>query len=351
MDRLRNAFASGTGFDLGEAFKGGADSADKMLQELKKKLQGAKDLQANAAKLAGMGYSQTFIEQVVKQGPEAGNKIAEALKNASPEATAEMQRLYGDVENISNNGLDTLAKSMNAGANLATKELRDAYNQVSTDLAESLKAVNEEMNKSLAETLVEYNKSVAEAEKTRQEAMAEAKKNLDEAMAEAKKRYDEAMAEALKNLTEAREKAQKALSEGLAEAQKTLQKALVDAQKDFEKAVDAINKSTQKKLDDLRSKIAEIAEAMKALSALAAALALAKIPTTQPIIPSTLQGSTVSGGGGGGNAAVMATSQTNININGYNLTDPAQTGTEIANQIKYGSFVRIAGSPGKVYAE
>jgi hypothetical protein len=47
----------------------------------------------------------------------------------------------------------------------------------------------------------------------------------------------------------------------------------------------------------------------------------------------------------------MATSQTNININGYNLTDPAQTGTEIANQIKYGSFVRIAGNPGTVMAQ
>jgi len=37
-------------------------------------------LQANAAQLAGLGYSQVFIEEIVKQGPTAGNKIAEALK-------------------------------------------------------------------------------------------------------------------------------------------------------------------------------------------------------------------------------------------------------------------------------
>ena len=104
MERLSKAFASKTGFDLGEAFKGGADSADKLLAELKTKLAAAKELQANAAKLAGMGYSQTFIEEVVKQGPEAGNKIAEALKAASPDATKELQSLYGQVERVSETG-------------------------------------------------------------------------------------------------------------------------------------------------------------------------------------------------------------------------------------------------------
>jgi hypothetical protein len=58
MERLSKAFASKTGFDLGEAFKGGSDSAEKLLADLKAKLAAAKELQANAAKLAGMGYSQ-----------------------------------------------------------------------------------------------------------------------------------------------------------------------------------------------------------------------------------------------------------------------------------------------------
>jgi hypothetical protein len=123
VDRLRSAFASKTGFNLAESFAAGP-SADKLLTDLKVKLQAAKDLQANAAALAGMGYSQTFIEEVVKNGPEAGNKIAAALKDASPEATKQLQALYGQVENISDNGLNELAKSMNAGGKLATDELR-----------------------------------------------------------------------------------------------------------------------------------------------------------------------------------------------------------------------------------
>ena len=117
MDRLSSAFASKTGFNLGEAMAGGK-SADALLADLKSKLAAAKELQANAAALAGMGYSQTFIEQVVKNGPEAGNKIAEALKAASPDATKELQSLYGQVETVSATGLDALAKSMNEGGKL-----------------------------------------------------------------------------------------------------------------------------------------------------------------------------------------------------------------------------------------
>jgi hypothetical protein len=73
--------------------------------------------------------AKVFIEEVVKQGPEAGNKIAEALKAASPDATKELQSLYGQVEKVSETGLDALAQTMNAGGKLATAELMDAYNK------------------------------------------------------------------------------------------------------------------------------------------------------------------------------------------------------------------------------
>ena len=183
MDRLRNAFASKTGFDLGDVFKGGADSADKLLADLKNKLKAAKELQANAAALAGAGYSQVFIEEVVKQGPEAGNKIAEALKAASPEATKELQALYGEVENVSAHGLDTLAQTVNAGGKLATEELMKSFTQVSTDLKQSLAEVNIQMNDALAEANKNYNEAMAEAEKARTEKIAEADKTLLEALA------------------------------------------------------------------------------------------------------------------------------------------------------------------------
>ena len=250
MDRLRSAFASKTGFNLAESFAAGP-SADKLLIDLKAKLQAAKDLQTNAAALAGMGYSQTFIEEVVKNGPEAGNKIAAALKAASPEATKELQALYGQVENISDNGLNELAQSMNAGGKLATDELREAYSQVAVDLKASLAEVDSELKISLAE-----------ANKVYQEAMDQAKIDRDERAAESVAQMNEQIANAKKRLTEA-----------LADAQKELNKALIDAQVSYQKAIDEIQKATEKKLADLRAKLSEVAAAMAALGAQQAAFA------------------------------------------------------------------------------
>jgi hypothetical protein len=331
MERLSKAFASKTGFDLGEAFKGGSDNAEKLLADLKAKLAAAKELQANAAKLAGMGYSQTFIEEVVKQGPEAGNKIAEALKAASPDATKELQSLYGQVEKVSETGLDALAQTMNAGGKLATAELMDAYKQVSVDLKESLASVNTEMNEALAEANAAYSEAVTEAETVRKDKLAEANKDLTEALANAKTAYNEAIADANKALTEARERAQKDLDEGLAEAAATLQEALLEAQKDYEKAIDEINKSTMKKLQDLKDKLAEVAALMKSLSAASAASAVANAPKYTPIIPVTTPGS------GGG--STMVTTNYNTSVTGVNLTDPYTTTSNVVNAIKFGNVI------------
>jgi hypothetical protein len=334
MDRLRNAFASKTGFDLGEVFKSGADSADKLLADLKNKLAAAKQLQANAAALAGAGYSQVFIEEVVKQGPEAGNKIAEALKAASPEATKELQALYGQVESISETGLDALAQTMNAGGKLATSELMSAFTQVSTDLKESLLEVNTEMQESLTEAQDAFAEAMAEAQKQRSEKLAEASKDLLEALAEAKANYDEAMADALKALTEAREAAQKDLDEGLAEAQKDLQDALLEAQRDYEKAIDEINKSTQKKLAELMAKLKEVAALIAEISKAEASLALKKAPTFTPIVASKPPTTT--------STTTVPTTQTTITQN-FNTAkvDPSDVHLAVISATKYGQAITI----------
>lgn len=271
IDRLRSAFASKTGFNVSEAFTGGADSADKLIADLKTKLAGAKALQENAAALAGMGYSQVFIEEVVKNGPEAGNKIAAALKAASPEATKELQSLYTQVETVSDHGLDTLAATMNAGGKLATEELMTAFKQVSVDLRQSLAVVNTEMNASLADANANFNEAMTEAMTTRDEALADAKKTLTEALAANKKAFDE----------------------GLAAAQKDLQDALIKAQEAYNKAIDELNAKTQKKLEDLKAKLAEVAAQMAALGAAqAAAAAMASAPKA-PVFTPAIGGSTV----------------------------------------------------------
>lgn len=345
MDRLRSAFASKTGFDLGEAMAGGK-SADALLADLKTKLQAAKDLQANAAALAGMGYSQTFIEEVVKNGPEAGNKIAEALKAASPDATRELQLLYGQVENVSEHGLDALAKTMNAGGKLATSELMEAYTQVATDLRESLTEVDRQMQEGLAEANAAYASAMLEAKAERDAAMTEAMTQMTESIAEAKATLDAALAEAEKTLAKARAEAQKRLNEGLAEAQKTLQKALEDAQKSYEKAIDEINKSTQKKLDELKAKLQEVAAAMAALQAAqAAAAALANAPVYTPI-------PYVGGGSGGSSSSSKAKSGTTTNVT-QNFTstkvDDEVVTRATLNAIRFGNVI-VPTAPSKLAA-
>jgi hypothetical protein len=295
QDRLRTAFAAKTGFDLAEAFTAGP-SADKLITNLKDKLAAAKSLQENAAKLAGMGYSQVFIEEVVKQGPEAGNKIAEALKAASPEATAELQALYGQVETVSNHGLDQLATTMNAGGKLATEELMTAYSQVAIDLKESLAEVDAQLQAGLADANKVYADSMAEAEVLRQEKMNAARDEMTAAIAESNAKMNTAIAEAQAALDKARLEAKKRLDDGLKDAQNTLQKALIDAQKDYEKKIDEINKATKEKLDDLQTKIRETAAAMATLGAQQAAYAaMQNAPVYGPTAYSTSP--TVTAGG------------------------------------------------------
>ena len=278
VDRLRSAFASGTGFSIADMFKT-AKSGGGLLDAMKKQLTAARTLQENAAYLAGEGYSQTFIEQVVKAGPEAGNQIVEGLKAASPEQQAEIRNTFMDMEGIQETGLDVLARSMSNGANFATAALRDAYDQVAVDLKNSLAEVDAELKESLADAHSDYRRSMSAA-------MAESL----ERTAEAKRQLEEALANAAETLEKSRLAAKKRLDEGLAEAQKTLQDALVKAQQAYQEKIDEIAKATEKKLADLRAKLAEVASLIAALGAAqAAASAMANAP--------------VYGGGGGGASA------------------------------------------------
>ena len=314
MDRLRSAFASKTGFSLQESFASGK-STDSLLNDLKAKLEAAKDLQANAAMLAGMGYSQTFIEEVVKNGPEAGNEIAKALKDASPEATKQLQTLYAQVDTISNHGMDELAATMNAGGRLATDELRSAYSQVAVDLKKSLTEVDTQLQESLADANAAYM----------------------DAMAEAKINRDERIIEADTQLIEALTKSKKALDEATADAQATLTKTLAEVQKNYEKQIDDINTATIKKLKDLKDKLKEVAKAMAELGASqAAAAAMANRPVYTPTIPSVVN----SGSSSGGSAYNPLTGMTVVNnVTGVNMSSPQLIVESVLSGVKYGTAV------------
>ena len=331
VDRLRSAFASGTGFSLTEAFKGKTSGG--LLAQMKKQLDDAKKLQEAAAYLAGQGYAQTFIEQVVKAGPEVGLQMVDELKKSSPEQQAEIQNTFMDLEGIQETGLDVLAKSMNNGANLATSELRQAYDQVAIDLKESLAEVDAQLQESLAVANAEYAAAMAEAKIERDARMLEAATQLQEAITTAKANLDKALADAEATLAKSRAEAQKKLNEGLAEAQRVLQKALTDAQVAFQKSIDDISATTAAKLTALQAQLAAVAAATAALkTANSAYLTAATVAPITPIIPKTTATS---------NPVTAPITNINTNISGVNLTNPSTTASSVVSAIKYGTAVTV----------
>ncbi len=370
IDRLRSAFASGAGFSITDMFKK-EGSAGGLLAQLKTQLTGVQNLQANAAKLASQGYSQTFIEQVVKAGPEVGNQMAEAIASASPEQTAELKALYANLEELSNKGLDALAATMNAGGNLATDELRKAYIQVTADVQEALAQVNTDLQDSLTEAAEDYAKNVAQVNKTLQEGLDEAKKTYEKALSEAAKARDEAITESITKLKEALAEADAAFQEAVDQANKDLAEALEQAQKDllealtanqetFEEKIAEIQKNMKEKLADLRT---EILATLAALNKLGAKTEAKKgLSLIETVIPPEYKGGVrvttsedianigaklgldKSGviDAAARSAVKSVGGTTNVTINGVNLADPQGTAQNIVTLIKYGQTVQVA---------
>ena len=265
MNRLRSAFASKTGANLGEAM-GEDKSAGSLLANLKAQLTGAKDLAKNAALLQGQGFSQTFIEQVVAAGPEVGNSLAGSILNASPEAIAELRSTFIELEKTSTYGLDALATTMNAGGKLATDELMNAYRGVSEDLALALTQVQTDLTENLAEANTKYQEAMTAAAMVRTEGLEAAKTALDEALMSAKTAFDEGVLAATKTMNDALLEANKALAEGLAEAEKARTKALADADATLKKALAEAKKTLDEGLVEAAKALAEkIEEANKDL--------------------------------------------------------------------------------------
>jgi hypothetical protein len=122
QDLLRSAFEAGAKFDINTLFTDSDQSASGLLTKMKEKLKSIQKLQEQAGELASKGYSQTFIQEVIAQGPEVGGKMAEAIINATPETAKELQDLYKQLQVTSKHGLDALAKQMSTSTSLATEE-------------------------------------------------------------------------------------------------------------------------------------------------------------------------------------------------------------------------------------
>jgi hypothetical protein len=172
MNRLKDAFRNAVQVNVGDIFKGlvdaGKATTDDLLGALKARLVSAKALADNAAALAGAGFSQVFIEQVVSEGPDLGNKLAETLKNATPESQKELQDLFQQTQILSNSGMDRLAQDLYDKTGLATTELKELYDvananmlQAQKDLAQALLDAANILNDSLTKIQDDFEKTLA----------------------------------------------------------------------------------------------------------------------------------------------------------------------------------------------
>ena len=276
IDLLTSAWANATKIDIGSLFTNGGQSsllsttvvngivtsvygaatgtADALKVSLQEKLKEIQQLQQDAGKLAAAGYSQSFIQEVLAQGPTVGDQLAQSVLNAAPDTQGSIKSLYNQIQDTSQNGLDALATQMNSGAQLATQKLMDQYAQV--DVA---------LQKDLAQNAASLQTALDIENKTYTEALAKASEAHTKAAADAQQALDKALSNAQDALTAAQNKANKALSDGTAAAQDILTKALADSQSAYDKSIKAISASTDKQLSALMTKIGATAAAIKGL--------------------------------------------------------------------------------------
>jgi hypothetical protein len=168
IDQLRGIFRSATTKSLGDIFSGltyegrylKGGTTEKIIAALGLQKGKAENLAADAAALAGLGFSQTFIEEVVSQGPDMGHKLAQTIIKSSPESIAQMKSYWEALQTVSNHGVDNVAKNLNTGIVLATEELTAQLAQISVDLATELKSYEQDLVESLAEAFEAYSESL-----------------------------------------------------------------------------------------------------------------------------------------------------------------------------------------------
>jgi hypothetical protein len=293
IDAMTSTWQSATKLDLAAIFAAGGDSAEGLVTGLQDQLKQVLQLQTDAGKLAAAGYSQSFIDQVIAKGPDVGDKMAQAVLNSTPETAAQIKNLYGQIDTVSQSGMDQIATTMNDGMHFANLSLAKEYAQVGVDLQASL-----------LDESTRYRDALTVAQQT----------------------YDKAMASA----ADARDLATK-------KAQDALTNSLTAAQQAYDKMISDISTSTDKKLTALQIKINDTLTQIQ------------KLGGSNPMLASSSTGMTYATGASGQTTA-LTPAGTGITFNQNNIINgnaaPAQIGASALDMVKYGTPQIIAASAG-----
>jgi hypothetical protein len=165
VDQLRGIYRNATQKSIGDIFssltfegkylKGG--TTDALINALGLQLNKANVLAEDVAQLSGLGFTQTFIEQVVAQGPDVGHKLAQTILNSTPESVKKLQDYWSALEKQSQHGVDSVAEKLNSGMTLATEELTAQLAQVGKDLNDQLAVYATELTTATATAVATYN--------------------------------------------------------------------------------------------------------------------------------------------------------------------------------------------------
>jgi hypothetical protein len=158
VDQMRGIFKGATSRGIGDIFSGltfegkylKGGSLEAITNALATQAQKATSLADKAGKLQALGFTQTFIEEVISQGPDVGGALADTILAGSPEAVAQLNAYWLALEKVSSHGVDTIAKQLNSGITLATEELTAQLASVQTDLTTALADAYSDYSDSLA---------------------------------------------------------------------------------------------------------------------------------------------------------------------------------------------------------
>ena len=196
IDRLRDVFKSASAVDVGKMFADllkGEDptkaTTTTLVDKFKQQLADIKLLAANATALSNKGFSQVFVEQVVAQGTEVGNKLAQEILSSTPQTITELQSLFTEIQKTSETGIDVLGTTMYEKLGLATEELKANYAKVGTEL-----------NEALAQYALDFAEAMAEAKSDLAETLKELQKDLQTDLAEMQDAFHVALAEINKDI-------------------------------------------------------------------------------------------------------------------------------------------------------
>lgn len=254
---MTNAFASATQINLGTLFTASDGTANDLAVKMQAQLDSINQLQNDAGQLAAAGYNQSFINQVVSQGPAQGDALAQSVLQATPATQDSIKTLYSKIEDTSQNGLNDLAAQMNDGTNFATQALAQQYAQVGVTLTTQLAANSAAMQDAITKENDSFNNAMDTAQ--------------------------DALNKATQAATDARDLA-------LQKANQTLSDSLNAAQDAFNKSTQAISDASMKQLDALQQKLADTQAQIEALGASTASISNYEASVLAPAGVSTNNG-------------------------------------------------------------